>query len=60
MEERGIPTIAAKRLDGSMPLGKEVGLAPCHIKPVSKYIADGPYCVRWGPKRPRVHNYCVS
>ena len=31
MEERGIPTIAAKRLDGSMPLGKEVGLAPCHI-----------------------------
>ena len=34
MEERGIPTIVAKRLDGSrfkMPLGKEAGLGTGHI-----------------------------
>ena len=34
MEEHGIPTIVAKRLDGSrfkMPLGKEAGLGPGHI-----------------------------
>ena len=33
-EERGIPTVVAKRLDGStfnMPHGKEVGLGPGHI-----------------------------
>jgi len=43
VEERGIPTIVAKRLDGSrfkMPLGKEVGLGPGRI------VLDGD---QWGP-----------